>query len=61
MENSRLEKIIGFETERGSTYKYQDKKVIRNTDIQIGWKAPHYSDVMMKTHVIMRLLQSRHA
>ncbi len=30
MENSRLEKIIGFETERGSTYKYQDKKVIRN-------------------------------
>ena len=30
MENSRLEKIIGFETERGSTYKYQGKKVIRN-------------------------------
>ena len=30
MENGRLEKIIGFETERGSKYKYSDKKVLRN-------------------------------
>ncbi len=29
MENERLEKIIGFETERGSKYRYQDNKVIR--------------------------------
>ncbi len=55
MENKELERIIGFETERGSKYRYQDNKVIRTKytgkedEFNLNVFIPPYSELDPKT------------
>ncbi|MGC8533040.1 MAG: hypothetical protein ACP5MV_00175 [Candidatus Parvarchaeum sp.] len=55
MENNGLERIIGFETERGSKYRYQDNKVIRTKytgkedEFNLNVFIPPYSELDSKT------------